>query len=129
MLPLEEPGPQRHPEAVVFSPDGHDVAIGGSAEGICVRSTADGRLKFRLMGHRAVVTSLAYSPDGKILVSGSGNGMVKVWHIASRRELFSLTVAADCVVNDVAFSPNGEFLAAAYTSHRENGVAVWRATP
>jgi WD40 repeat protein len=67
--------------------------------------------------------------DGKILVSGSENGTTKVWHIASRRELFSLSVAADGTVNDVAFSPNGEFLAAAYTSHRENGVAVWRATP
>ena len=84
--------------ALVFSPDGRDIAIAGWGPGICVRSTADGRERFVLAGHRHSVDALAYSPDGRILVSGGENGTVKVWHLASRREVERVLAAGDVPV-------------------------------
>jgi WD40 repeat protein len=36
----------------------------------------------RLMGHRAVVRALAFSPDGKRLASGGMDGAVRLWEVA-----------------------------------------------
>ena len=40
-----------------------------------------------LTGHSDKVTSVAYSPDGKHLVSGSADKTVKVWDAQTRKEV------------------------------------------
>lgn len=37
-------------------------------------------------GHAGPVNSAAFSPDGRLLVSASGNGTVRLWDIATSRE-------------------------------------------
>src|SRR5436305_2945496 len=56
------------------------------------------------------VNSVAFSPDGKILASGSGDKTIKLWNVTSGKELHTLQGHAD-VVFSVAFSPNGKTLA------------------
>ncbi|MFN7211089.1 MAG: WD40 repeat domain-containing protein [Aggregatilineales bacterium] len=34
-----------------------------------------------LTGHTNYVTSVAWSPDGRSLVSGSGDGTVRIWGV------------------------------------------------
>jgi WD40 repeat protein len=82
------------------------------------------------VGHRLRITSLAISPDGKALASGSEDGTVRLWHLASGREYFSLPARPGGPVSAVAFSPDGTLLAAGYENGRDrDGVALWRATP
>ena len=55
------------------------------------------------------VKSVAFSPDGKFLASGSAQGTIKLWNVATRRNIRTLN--DDRRVASVAFSPNGHILA------------------
>ena len=56
---------------------------------------------------RAVVSSVAFSPDGKRIVSGSGDKTLKVWDADKGTETLSLKGHTNCVTS-VAFSPDGK---------------------
>ena len=58
-----------------------------------------------LKGHTDVVTSVAFSPDGRRIVSGSFDSTVKVWDASSGQEI--LTLKGPGSVDSVAFSPDG----------------------
>ena len=60
-----------------------------------------------LQGHTGAITSLAYSPDGKTLASGSKDSTIMLWDIAGRRTLMGHASA----VESLAFSPDGRRLA------------------
>ena len=38
-------------------------------------------------GHTSVVASVAFSPDGKTLASGSADQTIILWHLAGQRQL------------------------------------------
>ncbi len=63
-------------------------------------------------GHTDGVRSVAFSPDGKLLASGSIDKTVRVWELATHREL-RVYRGSIFVVNCIAFSPDGKLLAAA----------------
>ncbi len=56
---------------------------------------------------------LAVSKDGRILVSGGGNGVLRLWDLsASYAQLAALELGAECYVEVLAFSPDGNSLIA-----------------
>ena len=65
------------------------------------KSTAD------LKGHTALVYSVAFSPDGKLLASAGADGLVKIWDIAGQKELKTLK-GHDGPVTGVVFTPDGK---------------------
>jgi WD40 repeat protein len=52
------------------------------------------------------VSSVAYSPDGRFLVSGSADSSVKIWDLETGRELWTLP-EHEAAVKSVAYSPDG----------------------
>jgi WD40 repeat protein len=68
-----------------------------------------------LIGHRGSlyggsVNSVAFSPDGRLLASGSNDTTIKLWDVATGREVRTLT-GHMLEVTSVAFSPDGRLLA------------------
>jgi len=59
-------------------------------------------------GHADKVNSVCFSPDDKYIASGSNDKTVKLWDVATGKELRTFT-ATDDIVN-VMFSPDGKYL-------------------
>lgn len=71
------------------------------------------------------VASVKFSPDGKLLATGSFDRTIKLWDTASGQELATLTGHGDRVWR-VAFSPDGKTLASASA---DRTVKLWGAVP
>src|SRR5205807_2640991 len=57
----------------------------------------------------ASMECLAFSPDGKTVAVGTGNGSIQLWDVVARRQLTRLSGHRHSV-NSVAFSPDGKVL-------------------
>jgi len=66
------------------------------------------------------VLSVVYSPDGKMLAAGKGNGMTKIYDAAGK-ELMTCR-AKDQWIRSVAFSPDGKQVASA---EDDGSVILW----
>ena len=73
-------------------------------------------------GHSVSVDSVAFSPDGKTLASGSDDKTIKLWDIATRQELHTLTGHTGGV-NSIGFSPDGKTLA---SGSADKTIKIWR---
>jgi WD40 repeat protein len=62
------------------------------------------------IGHSSGVNSVAFSPDGKYLASGSQDNTVKLWSVESQKEITTLQ-CHNYTIFSVAFSPDGKYLA------------------
>jgi WD40 repeat protein len=63
-----------------------------------------------LKGIESMGVCLAFSPDGRLLASGGGDGIIQLWDVAEGTEFKRLTGHTDSV-HSVAFSPDGHLLA------------------
>jgi WD40 repeat protein len=100
---------------IAYSPCGRYVAAGGRGGALFLYHVKAGKAIVQLKGHRLSVTTLAFSPDGKLLASGEGshytaNAPLLLWETESGRLLASLKGHTN-YISAVAFSPDGKTLA------------------
>ncbi|HOV75815.1 MAG TPA: cohesin domain-containing protein [Candidatus Hydrogenedentes bacterium] len=71
------------------------------------KSPREGLLDFILTGHTDDVHSVAYSPDGTMVLTGSWDGSAKLWNATTGEEIRTLRNPNDPSVWSVVFYPDG----------------------
>ena len=77
-----------------------------------------------LEGHTGGVNSVAFSPDGKQIVSGSWDKTVRRWDAATGQQLLPALEGHTDYVSSVAFSPDGKQIV---SGSRDKTVRRWDA--
>ncbi len=93
---------------IVFSSDGKMLAVCGSDCKVHLWDLST-RERFRVLdGHSHLIRTVAFSPDGQLLVSADETERVVAWKVADGRQVWKLDRRH---VMDIDFDPNGERLA------------------
>ena len=69
------------------------------------------KLKQHLSGHTSQALSVAFSPDGRILASGSYDGKIWLWEVENGQPIVEPLIGHNRSVYSLAFSPDGRVLA------------------
>jgi WD40 repeat protein len=64
-----------------------------------------GTEKFTLEGHSDSVNAIALTPDGKTVISGSTDKTIKIWDLATRKEIATFT--GESPIKCCAVAPDG----------------------
>src|SRR5262249_6372532 len=120
-----------HTEFVQYlacSPDGRFAASASSNkvnELMLWDLTAPDGTPVLLGKQKAHVYSLAFSPNGKNLASGSSEGVLKLWDVVARKEVAAVR-ADETIVWSVRFSPDGTHVVAGCNDAK--AAQVWKLT-
>jgi WD40 repeat protein len=70
------------------------------------------------IGHTDMISSIACSPDGRMMATGSWDNSIKIWQINSGKLLNSFQTGGD--VRSIAFSPDGKYIVAGIEESSSN---------
>ncbi|CZR63606.1 related to vegetatible incompatibility protein HET-E-1 [Phialocephala subalpina] len=141
-------GHSSYVQSVAFSPDGKQVVSGSGDETVrlwdattgAALQTLEGHSSSvqivrlwdattgaalqTLEGHSSTVRSVAFSPDGKYIVSGSDDETVRLWDATTSAALQTLE-GHSSYVQSVAFSPDGKQVV---SGSGDRTIRLWDAT-
>ncbi len=99
--------------SLVFSDDGSlAIATGWDKRGF-VWDTASGEVVRELTGHKQGVFAAAFTSDGKTISTCSPDGMIRIWHLETGREVLTFTpdgVGNNKLLYSLRFSKDGQIL-------------------
>ena len=115
LLTLERAGP-----CAAFSSDGMRIATCGKNNTVQVWDASSGKPLLTLEGHESRVGNIAFSLDGKLIVShAEDDKALRVWD--SESGLLVALIPEPRRINSLAFSPNGKSI----ISGTNGGILIW----
>lgn len=116
---------------LAFSPDGSSLAVGSGDWGgnwvqpeqntLKLLNVTNGDILQNFTGHNNAVTSVLFSKDGTMLVSGSWDATVKLWNLTNGNEIRSFNNHT-WIISSIALSPDGSTLA---SGSYDKTIKVW----
>src|SRR5262249_24318729 len=91
------------------APNGKTLATGTQTNVIYLHDMTTGRALHQFRGHEGWVNSVVFAADGRRLVSASNDKTVRVWDLATRKELRRLDESHSVMA--LALAPDGKTLA------------------
>ena len=91
--------------SVCFSPDGEKIAVSYDGTNTSIWSTSGNLTRRTKSNHAGDVIGIAWSPDGRILYTGSSDGTVQLWN-TDTDEIATLIVAE---TDWIVYTPDGYF--------------------
>ena len=107
---IEKSSKKKHDFALqaIYSSDGNTFAT-ISFKDIDIWDSETNTSKHKLKGHEDYIGCLSYSPDSKIIASGSKDQTIRLWDVKTGKQLRTLTGHND-QINFLSFSPDGSTL-------------------
>jgi WD40 repeat protein len=107
--------------SLALSPDGRRLATTREDQKTVQILDADNLEEvLTLGGNTAYITRLVFSLDGKLMASGSEDGVIRIWDVASGQSV-SIIRGHTGAVEQISFHPDGRRMA----SCSRNSVKVW----
>src|SRR5438093_309591 len=78
-------------------------------------------LRHTLRGHKGIINRIAWSPDGRVLASGSFDHAIRLWDVQTGQALRTLKGHSGWI-NRVTWSPDGRVLA---SSSNDRTIYLW----
>ncbi|MFM8358468.1 MAG: WD40 repeat domain-containing serine/threonine protein kinase [Verrucomicrobiota bacterium] len=94
--------------SLAFNADGSALAVEGERGTIRGVDPANGRRRWELARHEGRVTALAFSPDGRTLVSGGEDRLLRFWMLPTGEPLASFSRIEPPI--SATFAPDGRWL-------------------
>lgn len=106
---------------VVFSPNGNHFAV--ASYGAKVFDINTKQLIFSLDGHNGSINTIAYSPDGKKILTASQDATAKIWQAENGKLLATLLLHQDSLTS-ASFSSNNKYI---ITTSNDHSLKIWQA--
>lgn len=97
--------------AFAITPDGRRMMIATQSNRFRILDLVNRQIEAELPKQSGWIYDGAFSPDGRLLVTGGADHRVVIWDFERRRPLFDRTLSAHVIA--VSFSPDGRYIAAA----------------
>jgi WD40 repeat protein len=106
----------------LFSSDGNLFAGTDSHGNVSVWNVSTHKLfKQFLSGHTDLITSMAFSPDNKLLLTGSSDKTARLWDL-STGQLLRILSGHTAALTSVAFTPDGKKIV---TTSLDKTIRIW----
>lgn len=110
--------------SISINPDAQEFAVGYSDDIIRIFDLDNYQLKKVIEAHKNSVFTVRYSPDYKLLLSGSRDAHLKVWNVENNYELQESIVAHMYAINYIDFRYDSKYFV---TCSMDKSIKVWDA--
>jgi WD40 repeat protein len=109
--------------ALAFTADGRHLVCGGWSDGkVRLLDLNTGKINRQFLAHAEGIRSMGLARDGKTIATAGNDGFLRLWDLATGRQVQDFGGKQKSFVFQLALSPDGKLVAAV---HQDHAVRLW----